>query len=212
MLIPPPGGDINEKSRTLEDWGECERGGGRQVGVGGGGGGGVGRGRGSGSNHQQHLLLHPQLQPVTPVTSLTPVTPVYTWKLHQTQAPPVTLPTPETPETVPNLLLQLSDVCLREQRLRQIRQTLKACSQISQKPLIKGISHKKFFCSNLIFGILMGCGIQSCKLVVESDTGKINLYIVREKCTGRFYIVGSEGFQHMTLSVFKGFSSKTSNE
>ena len=49
---------------------------GRQVG--GGGGGGVGRGRGSGSNHQQHLLLHPQLQPVTPVTSLTPVTPVYT--------------------------------------------------------------------------------------------------------------------------------------
>ena len=158
MLIPPPGGDINEKSRTLEDWGECERGGGRQVG-GGGGGGGVGRGRGSGSNHQQHLLLHPQLQPVTPVTSLTPVTPVYTWKLHQTQAPPVTLPTPETPETVPNLLLQLSDVCVKEQRSRQIRQTIKACYKISQKPLIKGISHKKFFCSNLIFGILMGCGI-----------------------------------------------------
>ena len=38
-------------------------------------------------------------------------------------------------------------------------------------------------------------------LVVESDTGKRNLEfsldIVREKCTGRFYIVGSEGFQQM---------------
>ena len=36
-------------------------------------------------------------------------------------------------------------------------------------------------------------------LVVKSDTGKrnlaISLDIVREKCTGRFYIVGSEGFQ-----------------
>ena len=207
MLIPPPGGDINEKSRTLEDWGECEREAGRRR-----------RRRRSGTRPRQWLQppTTPVVTPSTPTcytcSSLTPVTPVYTWKLHQTQAPPVTLPTPETPETVPNLLLQLSDVCVKEQRLRQLRQTLKACSQISQKPLIKGISHKKFFCSNLIFGILMGCGIQSCKLVVESDTGKINLYIVREKCTGRFYIVGSEGFQHMTLSVFKGFSSKTSNE
>ena len=38
-------------------------------------------------------------------------------------------------------------------------------------------------------------------LVVKSDTGKrnlaISLDIVREKCTGRFYIVGSEGFQQM---------------
>ena len=38
-------------------------------------------------------------------------------------------------------------------------------------------------------------------LVVKSDTGKrnlaISLDIVREKCTGRFYIVGSEGFQEM---------------
>ena len=38
-------------------------------------------------------------------------------------------------------------------------------------------------------------------LVVKSDTGKrnlaISLDIVREKCTGRIYIVGSEGFQQM---------------
>ena len=38
-------------------------------------------------------------------------------------------------------------------------------------------------------------------LVVESDTGKRNLEIpldiVQEKCTGRFYIEGSEGFQEM---------------
>ena len=38
-------------------------------------------------------------------------------------------------------------------------------------------------------------------LVVKSDTGKrnlaISLDIVREKCTGRFYIVDCEGFQKM---------------
>ena len=38
-------------------------------------------------------------------------------------------------------------------------------------------------------------------LVVESDTGKknleISLDIVREKCTGRFYIIGSDGFHEM---------------
>ena len=38
-------------------------------------------------------------------------------------------------------------------------------------------------------------------LVDESDTGKGNLEIpldiVQEKCTGRFYIVGFEGFQQM---------------
>ena len=42
-------------------------------------------------------------------------------------------------------------------------------------------------------------------LVVKSDTGKrnlaISLDIVREKCTGRFYIVGSEGFQQMRLHM-----------
>ena len=45
------------------------------------------------------------------------------------------------------------------------------------------------------------CDQAVAKLVVESDTGKINLNIsldiVREKCTGIFYIVGSEGFQQM---------------
>ena len=39
------------------------------------------------------------------------------------------------------------------------------------------------------------------KQAVKSCTGKINLKIsfeiVRENCTGRFYIVGSEGFQQM---------------
>ena len=38
-------------------------------------------------------------------------------------------------------------------------------------------------------------------LVVDSDSGKTNLEIwldiFREKCTGRFYIVGLEGFQQM---------------
>ena len=45
------------------------------------------------------------------------------------------------------------------------------------------------------------CDQVVAELVVESDTGKRNLEIsmdnVREKCTGRFYIVGSEGFQQM---------------
>ena len=45
------------------------------------------------------------------------------------------------------------------------------------------------------------CNQVVAKLDVESDTGKrnleISLDIVREKCTGRFYIVGSEGFQQM---------------
>ena len=45
------------------------------------------------------------------------------------------------------------------------------------------------------------CDQVVANLVVESDTGKRNLEvsldIVQEKCTGRFYIVGSEGFQQM---------------
>ena len=39
------------------------------------------------------------------------------------------------------------------------------------------------------------------KLVVGSDRGgknlELSLDIVRENCTGRFYTVGSEGFQQM---------------
>ena len=45
------------------------------------------------------------------------------------------------------------------------------------------------------------CDQVGAKLVVEFDTGKrnieISLDIFREKCTGRFYIVGSDGFQQM---------------
>ena len=45
------------------------------------------------------------------------------------------------------------------------------------------------------------CDQVGAKLVVEFDTGKrnieISLDIFREKCTGRFYIVDSEGFQQM---------------
>ena len=45
------------------------------------------------------------------------------------------------------------------------------------------------------------CDQVVAKLVVKSDTGirnlEISLDIVREKCTARFYIVGSEGFQQM---------------
>jgi len=43
------------------------------------------------------------------------------------------------------------------------------------------------------------CDQVVAKLVVEPDTGKrnleISLDIVREICTGRFYIVGSEEFR-----------------
>ena len=49
------------------------------------------------------------------------------------------------------------------------------------------------------------CDQVVAKPVVESDTGKINfeisLDIFREKCTGRCYIVGSEGFQQMGYHV-----------
>ena len=45
------------------------------------------------------------------------------------------------------------------------------------------------------------CDQVEAKWVVESDTGgknlEISLDIFREKCTGRFYILGSEGFQQM---------------
>ena len=45
------------------------------------------------------------------------------------------------------------------------------------------------------------CDQVLAKLVVESCTGernlKVSLDIVREKCTWRFYNVGSEGFQQM---------------
>ena len=45
------------------------------------------------------------------------------------------------------------------------------------------------------------CGQVVAKLAVESCTAKRNLTTllntVREKCTGGFYIVGSNGFQQM---------------
>ena len=48
-------------------------------------------------------------------------------------------------------------------------------------------------------------------LVVKSDTGKrnlaISLDIVREKCTGRFYIVDSGGVQQMLSNMRYNFAN-----
>ena len=47
------------------------------------------------------------------------------------------------------------------------------------------------------------CDQVVAKQAVESCTGKINLKvsldIIQEKCTGRFHIVSSDGFQEMRL-------------
>ena len=59
------------------------------------------------------------------------------------------------------------------------------------------------------------CDQVVAKLVVEPDTGKrnleISLDIVREKCTGRFYIVGPEELTLGLLIFFTILSNGTAH-